>query len=92
MLIPRGAVASIWKAADAAASARLASPSGDRAAWAGVDPDLRTLILTAAADEADRPWPQPLLSQWSAYAPTGDRTAYETAGGVSTWELRGRVA
>lgn len=79
MLIPRGAVASIWATADAAASAPLTPPSADRPAWSGIDPDLRTLILTVADEEAVRAWPQPLLSQWSAYARTGDRTAYETA-------------
>ena len=79
MLIPRGAIASIWKTPDAAASALLVTPATDRFAWTAIDPDVRRLILTAAEEAAETSWPQPLLSQWSAFARTGDRTAYETA-------------
>ncbi|WP_146115406.1 heparinase II/III family protein [Microbacterium sp. MYb62] len=79
MLIPRGAVREIWEQSAAAAPPPLVPSSRDRAVWDALDPDLRSFILTAADGALGLPWPQPLLSQWAAYARTGDRAAYEAS-------------
>ena len=89
-LIPRGAIADIWRTAVPDIAAPLAPSSRERAVWDAVDPSLRSLLLDDADRALGRPWPQPLLSQWGAFARTGDRTEYETT--VLTRDLRIRTA
>lgn len=79
MLIPRGAVRDIWEHSGAEAPVSLVPSSRDRAVWDSIEPDLRSFILTAADAGVGSSWPQPLLSQWAAYARTGDRAVYEAS-------------
>ncbi|REJ06833.1 hypothetical protein DY023_05060 [Microbacterium bovistercoris] len=79
MLIRRGALHDVWRRHGRAHGALRVAAASDRAFWDGADAGIRAVIL----DESDRlrheAWPQPLLSQWAAYARTGDRSVYEAA-------------
>ncbi|MDT0158223.1 heparinase II/III family protein [Microbacterium sp. ARD32] len=79
MLIRRGALREIWSAHADAQGALPVPAASDRDFWDGVDPRIREAILREADRLRDEPWPQPQLSEWSAYARTGDRSAYERA-------------
>src|SRR5690606_42037073 len=78
-LIRRGALNDVW-ARHGDANAVVSFPTAaDRPFWSGMDPRTRETLL-AEADALHRaPWPQPLLSDWAAYARTGERSAYERA-------------
>lgn len=78
MLIRRGALRELWHSS-AVADAQPAVPTAsDRDLWDGMDRGIRDLILTESGRLAGQAWPYPMLSQWAAYARTGDRIAYET--------------
>ncbi|MFD5215399.1 hypothetical protein [Microbacterium sp. NPDC058345] len=78
MLIPRGALRALWEASGDP-HGRIAVPvATDRLFWDGLGDSVRAVLLAEADGASREPWPQPLLSQWSAYARTGDRSRYET--------------
>lgn len=78
-LIRRGALNDVWACHGDADAAMSLPTAADRAFWNGMDPRTRETLL-AEADALHRaPWPQPLLSDWAAYARTGERSAYERA-------------
>jgi hypothetical protein len=76
-LIERGALRRIWRALPVDALPALVPPISDRDGWESIAPESRGLILAAADRESGTPWILPRLSQWSAFARTGDRRAYE---------------
>ena len=79
MLIRRGALRAIWSE-HGDPERRLPVPTAsDRAFWDGLDPRTKETILVEADRLRETAWPQPLLSDWAAYARTGDRSAYESA-------------
>lgn len=79
MLIRRGALRELWTRHGRADGALDIAPASDRAFWGGRDAGIRALLLAEADRLRAEAWPQPLLSQWAAYARTGDRSVYETA-------------
>ncbi|OSP07170.1 heparinase II/III family protein [Microbacterium sp. LEMMJ01] len=89
MLIPRGTLSDLWRE-HGAVDRPVVPPSTDREAWTSVAPELRATILAAADGERRTAWAQPLLSQWAAYARTGDRAGWE--GAVFRRDLRLRRA
>ncbi|HTN56215.1 MAG TPA: heparinase II/III family protein, partial [Microbacterium sp.] len=78
-LMRRGALRDLWtQRADS--DALLSTPSAaDRSFWDGVDARTRDGLIAEADRARGTDWPQPLLSDWAAYARTGDRAAYEHA-------------
>lgn len=76
-LIARGALRELWRVRGALEGV-LVPNSRDRERWDGIDPVSARDIRQASARDRDDPWPVPLLSQWSAYARTGDRDEYES--------------
>lgn len=76
-LIPRGALRELWTRSRRTDEPLLVPPSGDRDVWDAIDPGARAFVLAAAEESAGTAWPHPLLSQWAAYARTGDRIGYE---------------
>ncbi|MFE6735188.1 hypothetical protein [Microbacterium sp. NPDC057650] len=79
MLIRRGALRELWVRNGRADGPLRAPMASDRLFWDGVDPGIRSLLLTESDRVRADTWPQPLLSQWAAYARTGDRSVYERA-------------
>jgi hypothetical protein len=76
-LIERGALSRIWQEAAPSAMPRPVPSIADREGWGRIAPEARDLILAAADRESGGPWILPRLSEWSAFARTGDRRAYE---------------
>lgn len=79
MLIRRGALRDLWEQRGSADAVMQVPASSDRAFWDGLDARPRDAILAEADGLRGEPWAQPLLSDWAAYARTGDRSAYERA-------------
>lgn len=79
MLIRRGALRELWESTGRPRRADIAPRSSDRTFWDGIDRAARRAVLDEASALAAAAWPQPLLSQWSDYARSGDRLDYETA-------------
>lgn len=77
-LIQRGALLHIWQMSQADAGRTLVPSAANRDAWASITPEARELILAAADAERGAVWQMPRLSQWSAFARTGDRSGYES--------------
>lgn len=78
-LIRRGALNDVWARHGDAATVASVPTVSDRPFWDGMDPRTRVTVLAEADALAGTAWPQPLLSDWAAYARTGDRSAYERA-------------
>ena len=78
-LIRRGALRDAWSRAGTTDVVIPIPTATDRSFWDGLDARPREAILAGADRLRDTEWPQPLLSDWAAYARTGDRSAYEHA-------------
>lgn len=77
-LIERGALRRIWQSSRPDVLPPLVPGAADRVAWGSIATEARGLILAAAEAERGDAWLLPRLSQWSAFARTGDRRAYES--------------
>ncbi|WP_110590464.1 heparinase II/III domain-containing protein [Microbacterium suaedae] len=74
-LIPRGSLLTLWRTD---ATHGLGIPgSDDRAAWDAVADPVRSALLAQADADRGEPWPELLLTDWSAYRTRGSRLAYE---------------
>src|SRR5690606_13136345 len=78
-VIQRGALRDLWSRQGDPNAAIWLPIAADRDFWAGLDARTRGAALTEADRLRHTDWPQPLLSDWAAYARTGDRSAYERA-------------
>ncbi|MGQ7312047.1 hypothetical protein ACUOFU_10130 [Microbacterium arabinogalactanolyticum] len=79
MLIRRGALRAIWSEHGDPAHGPPVPTASDRVFWDGLDSRTKETILAEADRLRETSWTQPLLSDWAAYARTGDRSAYESA-------------
>ncbi|GAA3939407.1 heparinase II/III family protein [Microbacterium soli] len=77
MLIQRGALRDLWSRTGDTARPPTVPRSADREFWDGLDGPARTTLLAEADRSRDEEWPGLRLSDWSAFARTGDRAAYE---------------
>lgn len=78
-LIRRGALREVWAHAGRGDAVIAVPTAADRSFWDGMNAGAREAILAEADRLRGTAWPQPLLSDWAAYARTGERSAYESA-------------
>src|SRR5690606_9938357 len=78
-LIRRGALRDAWSRAGDAHSGIRVPAAADRGFWDGLDARPRVAVLAEADRLRGTDWAQPRLSDWAAYARTGDRSVYERA-------------
>lgn len=54
-----------------------AAPIGDRAAWEGLDTDIKRILLAAGEEALKTPFPHLSATDYLAFTRTGNRTGYE---------------
>ncbi|MGI6878483.1 heparinase II/III domain-containing protein [Microbacterium sp. gxy059] len=89
-LIPRGALTSLW-GPPVRGLRDVVPAASDRTRWGAVSPGLARAVLAAADRDRASEWPELLLSQWSAFARTGSRLAYESPQFARTARIRRTV-